>query len=390
MHEKRLVLLTNIPTPYRLYFYDLLHQECEEQGIRFEVWFMAATEPGRYWPVELEAWSFHGHIMPGLHPRFRGAVFHFNPQVAFNLIRRPPDWLIASGWQLPTNIIAQMIPNQHSYKLIWAEANRHASRYQGGIMASYRHRTLSDADAVIVPGEMARSTLTDTWEVNPKRLLYLPNLVDEHLYRDKVNAMRPERDKLRHRYQLTPDRRVLFWMARLVERKKGILNFLEAVQDVPVTILLAGDGEDRPLIEEWARQHPDFDLQILGHVSQSVILECLTLSDVAILPSFSDPNPLTMIEAIWAGLPILTSTHCGNWPETVKPGFNGWLVDPMDQSALRAATEEIYHCDETELQAMGQHSLELAQQNFDSRRKTREFVTALVHNMPVKMINEFD
>src|SRR5690606_37579348 len=100
---------------------------------------------------------------------------------------------------------------------------------------------------------------------------------------------RHKKDELRRIYGLG-EKRILFWSARLVERKKGILNFLSAIQDLPFTVLLAGDGPDMPLVKQWAADHPEFDLRVYGHLEQDRLCELMAISDLAVLPSFSDPN----------------------------------------------------------------------------------------------------
>ena len=45
------------------------------------------------------------------------------------------------------------------------------------------------------------------------------------------------------------------------------------------------------------------------------------------MPSLSNPNPLTCIEALWCGLPLLVSTHVGNYPEVIRIGKNGFVFD---------------------------------------------------------------
>jgi glycosyltransferase involved in cell wall biosynthesis len=49
------------------------------------------------------------------------------------------------------------------------------------------------------------------------------------------------------------------------------------------------------------------------------------------LPSLKDPSPLSPIEAIAAGLPILVSSRIGNLEDVLAEGINGWSYDPFDE-----------------------------------------------------------
>lgn len=44
-----IAIYTNILTPYRSYFYELMYRECQKRGDNFYVILMAATEPNRNW-----------------------------------------------------------------------------------------------------------------------------------------------------------------------------------------------------------------------------------------------------------------------------------------------------------------------------------------------------
>ena len=48
----RIVLYTNILTPYRKYFFDTLFEQCRQKNIQFTVLVMAETESNRLWRYE--------------------------------------------------------------------------------------------------------------------------------------------------------------------------------------------------------------------------------------------------------------------------------------------------------------------------------------------------
>lgn len=69
-----LVIYTNILTPYRKYFYDLLYEECRENGDQFHVLVMSETEPGRRWKYSDFA-SCYTHLLKG-NSLVRGGGIH--------------------------------------------------------------------------------------------------------------------------------------------------------------------------------------------------------------------------------------------------------------------------------------------------------------------------
>ena len=387
--SQHLILVTNIPNPYRLHSFAMLQRELDSRGIALDVLFMAFTETGRLWVPQPETWPFKGRILGGIHPHWRGIDMHINPGIWSSVLKQAPTWLIiGGGWQFPTSLglfLLRPFYKGRTHSLVWSEANYHFSAHLTGPIAHVRRRLLTSTDGLVIPGQIAAETVTAHWHLPESQLVYWPNLVDETLYHKQVAALRLERAALRVRYAIPKANRVLFWSARLEEHTKGILSFLQPAARVltpNVTILLAGDGPDHASIEQWIMDHDHLDIRLLGHISQDQMLECLSLADVFILPSLRDSNPLSVIEALWAGLPILTSTKCGNWPETVQVGQNGWLIDPTQPDEIENAVQNILTFTPEHLQAMGQKSLELAQANFASQTATQRFVDSLIATFP--------
>ena len=103
------------------------------------------------------------------------------------------------------------------------------------------------------------------------------------------------------------------------------MDILEKLnQKQNVVFLVAGDGELKGHIENKAKEKK-LDVRLLGNKSQEEMVRLYGVADIFVLPLFSDPNPLTCIEALWAGLPLFISEHCGNYPEVIDSGNNGFV-----------------------------------------------------------------
>lgn len=380
-----LLFLTDLPAPYRLHLFRSLQQEAASREIDLQVFFMTRSVAWYHWKVDPTHFPFPGRVLRGLHPTAGQNAFHLNPAVAWEIRARRPDWMVVGGaWWMPSALLAMAatrVMDRRARVILWSEANRAATRHHTGWIAWARRFVWRRADAFAVPGRVARETITETCGSEPK-FLELPNLVDETAYGSRVEALRQHRTDLRAQRGLRKEDRVLLWPARLHEQHKGILRFLRTVRPLladDVKILVVGEGPDRAEIEAWVSENGAGRVRLLGHLRQEEMLELYAVSDALLLPSLADPNPLSVIEALWAGLPILLSDRCGNWPETVQEGKNGWVVDPESADCVRASFSALLSHTPGELRALGQASRIVAETSFGTTRCVRRFIDQLEH-----------
>ena len=90
-----------------------------------------------------------------------------------------------------------------------------------------------------------------------------------------------------------------------------------------------------------------------------------------VLPSRSEGIPLTALEAMACGLPVV-ATRVGGLPEVVDDGVTGLLVAPADPAALAQAMVAIW-TDPERRDRMGRAGRLRAEERFDVRRMVAEY-----------------
>jgi glycosyltransferase involved in cell wall biosynthesis len=129
--------------------------------------------------------------------------------------------------------------------------------------------------------------------------------------------------------------RVVLCLARL-EEQKGLVDLITAATELPdVEVLIAGNGSLRPVLEAEIEQRAlSGRVRLLGYRSDraDLLAEC----DLLVLSSLNEGLPLSVLEAMAAGLPVV-ATAVGGVPEAVVHGSTGLLVAPRDPAALAAA-----------------------------------------------------
>lgn len=146
------------------------------------------------------------------------------------------------------------------------------------------------------------------------------------------------------KYQFRPPReqvRQIFCAARLAP-EKGIEFLVDALmlliaKHYDVYLRLAGDGPSRATLEEKARKlgvagHVSF----LGNVSEDDVTHELGSSDLFVLPSLAEGIPVSVMEAMAVGVPVVATNIAGT-SELVENGKTGILVRPSDPQALADA-----------------------------------------------------
>lgn len=137
--------------------------------------------------------------------------------------------------------------------------------------------------------------------------------------------------------------------AGYLSRDKGIYDILDAVPLIiktrkDVKFVFAG-AEDKPGELEIIRKRiirNDIGNYVffLGVLSKREIISTYENSDIFILPSYIEGMPLTVLEAMAAGLPVI-STPIGGIPEVIVDGVNGFLITPGDYVDLANKISEL-------------------------------------------------
>lgn len=164
----------------------------------------------------------------------------------------------------------------------------------------------------------------------------------------------------------------LVCVGRLCEQK-GQLLLVEAAarllaQRVDFQLVLAGDGDMRPQIEELISLYGlKAKVRITGWISSAQVKDEILASRAMVLPSFAEGLPVVLMEAMSLRRPVI-STYIAGIPELVVHGENGWLCAAGSVSELTEAMAECLVTDSTRLDAMGQAGYErvLMQHSIDS------------------------
>jgi glycosyltransferase involved in cell wall biosynthesis len=130
-----------------------------------------------------------------------------------------------------------------------------------------------------------------------------------------------------------------------MEPAKGIFELLEAVAAVrgavpDVRLVCAGDG-DRVAVAHYAERLGIADaVKFTGWIGPAGKRALFEAAAVFALPSYSEGLPISLLEAMAAGVPVV-ATSVGGIPEVVVDGLTGCLVAPGDRASLTRALRRL-------------------------------------------------
>lgn len=187
-------------------------------------------------------------------------------------------------------------------------------------------------DRLFGVGDGVRLALIDNEGFPRERVGVIYNGIDTAAFGD-VGRLRQE---ARHELQLRPDDFVILQAARL-DPIKDHATAIRAMARVATTrsdirLLLAGEGSSASEIDALI-DALDLRSHVLRLGLRADVDRMLAAADVVLLSSVSEGIPLSLIEGMAAGLPVL-ATSVGGIPEVVEDGRTGLLVPAGDDEAL--------------------------------------------------------
>lgn len=147
----------------------------------------------------------------------------------------------------------------------------------------------------------------------------------------------------------------------LVCKQKGVFDLLDAIAlhkeewIGKLKLIIGGNGETEKLQECIKKQHLEEIVDFKGWVTGTQKTELFTQAQGFILPSHNEGLPLSILEAMTYGLPIL-ATPVGGIPEIVTNNYNGFLFEEGNTQAIYQALHTFTNMTEDERAEMGINS----------------------------------
>lgn len=191
-------------------------------------------------------------------------------------------------------------------------------------------------DRMIAVSEAVAEFCIEQRSVDPGKVEVIPNSIPLDDFR---NVPRQAAEEVAEEFGLDPNAPIIGSVGRLDE-EKGTTYLLDAVpaiqEEIPeVKVLVVGEGTLRTELEEKAeRLGIAEDVVFTGE--RRDVARLYKLMDVKVIPSINEGMPLTLLEAMTAGTPVV-ATKAGGIVELIEDGENGRLVPPQKPEEIAQA-----------------------------------------------------
>ncbi len=279
-----------------------------------EQWPVEAFEAERLQPTQI--------VLEARSPRlFADAVRAARPQVACDFLLSLERVWACDVYRAGDGVHGEWLRRRAAREPFWKPFFRKLQRKHTELLALERALFTGGARAIIANSRMVKDEITAHFGTAAERI---------HVVHNGVPAWSAEPgERARKRAELglnEGDYAVLF--AGSGWERKGLRYAIAAMDSVPGTLLIAGRGKTRARSER---------ARFLGPQDRSAMHALLAAADAFVLPTLYEPFSNACLEALAAGLPVIT-TRANGFAEIIEPGVEGEVIaDPADTAALARA-----------------------------------------------------
>ena len=325
---KHVAIITNIPAPYRVDFFDFLHKNYTEY--RFTIIYSSRNEDNRNWKIEQEKMRnsvFLESKTIKIKKRYDNYYLHIPTGVSKTLDKIKPDVVVGSEYN-PTIIQALYYCRRKNIPFVsWTDGTLFSERNRNFVQKFLRRLVISKAEAFIASSTKSKEAQIYYGADEKKcHVSYLAVDVEKYIQEPQGQG-----------------KGKIICVGSLIERK-GVDLLLNALVKVKCnySLYLAGSGDEKEKLKKQAENLQIVDkVHFLGQLNREELLKHYADSDLFVLPTREDCFALVILEALCAGLPIVCSKYADGAYDLIEEGKNGFIEDPYDTDHFAECIEKI-------------------------------------------------
>lgn len=328
----RILALTNLPSPYRVEFFNELGKisdltvmfERYTAGDRDDNW--KAKSEGRYKEVYLRG-------------RPIGNDSSFTFKAARYIKQKEYDILFIMGYASPTSIFAITYCRLNNIPYI-LNSDGAVEKPTNVLKRALKKFLIGGAHAWLCTGKHTSSYLQKYGSKEEKTYIYPFTSLTEKDVLQQLPASE-EKKRLRELFNISQPTVVLA-VGRFIPLKRyDVLIEAFACIDGDAELLIIGGGEEKETYENLIAAKDIKNIILIDFKTKNELSNYYRMADIFVHPTSSDVWGLVINEAMGYGLPVITTEKCVAGIELVKDSENGYIVRAGDAEQLEARLSEL-------------------------------------------------
>lgn len=335
----RVVILQNLPAPYRLPIFDRL---LDAPDLEVRIYFTGRPKSNRpSWTQRYGRDDVRVKYLSGIGIPVKGAsADRININLGLKeILDGDPDVILLYGYQDLTNIVVALLSKLRNIPyIICAEVSYVWNQSILAKATSPLVKYLLKNASILVAGSYSCAKYFESQGVEERKIVIVPTFAQYGEISSRVDAQESEISFLRRDLSLK-DKFVLLFVGRLVAYK-GIEELLLAMEEVwqsesNAVLVVIGTGPMKEFVSKYGRLFPGRVLQFES-VDYHTLLRLYAIADVHVMPSWHEAYGLVCGEALASGTPSIV-TNTSGCSDLIVDGVNGILISPRDYRSLSRA-----------------------------------------------------
>lgn len=373
--KNRILLITNIPTPYRIPLFNELKEQLERKGLGLKVVFGALGYARRKWAVDMSQCKFEYEVLPSKNIGYSNSD---NSSFTYSGLYRVmsqenPSIIITNAFSIATTKLWLRSWLKKTDYIIWSGAIRRKDRPDSFVRRLQRKVVIRRAAGFIAYGTRAKEYLISLGAAAQKIQIGI-NTTDTEFYK-------AETKRIRESLEDHEERKRLLYVGYITKRKR-LDKLFYVVKSLSIrrqdfVLQLVGSGPEMENLKNLADDlHITNLVNFEGFKQQKEIQRYLSEADCFLFPSEYDIWGLVLVEAMAAGLPCIASIHAGATNDLIKDGVTGFAMDFSETEKVAEKVNWILENPELS-EEIGQNASRFIAENVSIEKSAEGFINAI-------------
>ncbi|MFX0208310.1 MAG: glycosyltransferase family 4 protein [Candidatus Hodarchaeota archaeon] len=378
--KNKIILITNIPTPYRIPLFNELREQLKRKGLGLKVVFGALGYARRKWAVDMSQCKFEYEVLPSKNLYFSDSEKScFTYSGLYRVVSKEnPSVIITNGFSIATLKLWLRSWFLRTPYIIWSGAIVTKGRPDSFLLRRIQRRIIiKRAVSFIAYGTKAKEYLISLGARADKIQIGI-NTTSTEFYKSETKRIH---DNMKDGTK----RKRLLYIGYITKRKRldQLFHVVKSLSSrrQDFVLQLVGSG---PEVKNLKNLADDLNVTNLvsfeGFKQKKEILSYLAAADCFLFPSEYDIWGLVLVEAMSAGLPCISSIYAGATHDLIQEGVTGFAMDFSKTEEVVDKVNWILENPELAKQ-IGQNASRFIAENVSIEKSAAGFVSAITSTL---------